>query len=72
MAGDLLMSISQNEKERAIYRSRRMLQTDMESNLATVEERGEKKGRAKGKQEILDLLKSGKSPEDILREYGTE
>ena len=33
------------------------------------EKRGEKKGEMKGKKEIIDLLKSGKSPEDIIREY---
>jgi hypothetical protein len=32
MAGDLLMSISQDEKERAVFRRRRMYQTDMASN----------------------------------------
>ena len=30
MAGDLLMSISQDERERAVFRSRRMYQTDMQ------------------------------------------
>jgi len=45
MAGELLMSISQDERERAVFRSRRMYQTDMDSNLATAEDRGEKKGR---------------------------
>jgi len=45
------MSISRNERERAIYRSRKMYQTDMDSNLATAEARGEKKGREEGRQE---------------------
>lgn len=35
MAGELLMSISQNERERAIFRSRRKFQTDYESDMAT-------------------------------------
>jgi predicted transposase/invertase (TIGR01784 family) len=35
VAGNLLMSISQDERERAIFRSRRKFQTDMESNMAT-------------------------------------
>ena len=30
-----------------------------------------KKGLHEGKQEILDLLKSGKSPEEIIRDYET-
>ena len=34
------------------------------------EERGIKKGIAKGEQKIIELLKSGKSAEEIIREYG--
>ena len=50
------MSISQNERERAIYRSRRKFQTDMQSNLATAEDNG----RAAEKIEIpRNLLKMG-------------
>ena len=48
MAGNLLMSISQDERERAVFRSRRMYQTDMQSNLATAEDRGRAEGRAEG------------------------
>jgi predicted transposase/invertase (TIGR01784 family) len=40
VAGNLLMSISQNERERAIFRSRRKFQTDLQSDLATAEDRG--------------------------------
>ena len=46
MAGELLMSISQDERERAVFRSRRMYQTDLQSDLATAEDRGERRGRA--------------------------
>ena len=42
MAGNLLMSISQNERERAIFRSRRKFQTDFQSDLATAEDNGAK------------------------------
>ena len=51
MAGNLLMSISQDEHERAVFRSRRMYQSDLESNLATAEDRGRKEGRIEGKIE---------------------
>jgi predicted transposase/invertase (TIGR01784 family) len=44
MAGNLLMSVSKDERERAVYRSRRMYQTDMQSNIATAEDRGRKEG----------------------------
>jgi predicted transposase/invertase (TIGR01784 family) len=39
MAGELLMGISQDERERAVFRSRRMFQTDKESDIATAEDR---------------------------------
>ena len=39
MAGSLLMSVSKDERERAIFRSRRMYQSDQESNIATAEYR---------------------------------
>jgi len=44
VATELLASISQDEKERAIYRSRRMFITDMESNIRVAERRGEERG----------------------------
>jgi hypothetical protein len=53
MAGNLLMSVSKDERERAVFRSRRMYQTDMQSNLATAEDRGEQRGLQKGLQEGL-------------------
>ena len=36
------MSVSQDEKERAVYRSRKMYQTDLQSNLNTAFDKGEK------------------------------
>ena len=51
MAGDLLMSVSKDEHERAVFRSRRMYQTDLASNLATAEDRGRQEGMQKGRQE---------------------
>ena len=67
MAGNLLMSISQNERERAIYRSRRKFQTDMQSNLATAEDNG----RAAEKIEIArSALKKKLSIEDVAEITG--
>jgi len=40
MAGELLLSISKDERERAHYRSRRMFETDKISNELTIEYRG--------------------------------
>ena len=48
---NLLMSISQDERERAVFRSRRMYQTDQQSNIATAEDRGVQRGRAEGRVE---------------------
>ena len=48
VATELLTSISQDEKERAIYRSRMMYITDMESNIRTAEKRGEERGEERG------------------------
>jgi len=36
------------------------------------EKRGEKIGEKRGKKQILDMLKSGKSPEEIIREMANE
>ena len=61
------MSISQNERERAIYRSRRKFQTDMQSNLATAEDNG----RAAEKIEIArNLLKMGLPSSQIAAATG--
>ena len=40
MAGEVLMSISKDERERAIFRSRRIAFADRESNTITAERRG--------------------------------
>ena len=50
MAGDLLMSVSKDEHERAVFRSRRMYQSDLESNIATAEKRGEIRGEKRGEK----------------------
>lgn len=56
MAGELLMSISQDERERAVFRSRRMYQPDLQSDLATAEDRGERRGRADSIQNLMDSM----------------
>ena len=75
MAGERLMSISQDERERAVFRSRRMYQTDQQSNLATAEDRGRAKGRIEGKIEekneiASNLLKLGLPIEQIVAVTG--
>ncbi|MCL2814337.1 MAG: Rpn family recombination-promoting nuclease/putative transposase [Oscillospiraceae bacterium] len=71
VAGSLLMNISQDERERAIFRSRRKFQTDMDSNLATAEARGEAKGEARGENKkafevARNALRKKMTVEDII------
>ena len=67
MAGDLLMSISQDERERAVFRSRRMYQTDMQSNYATVLDRGRKERRI---EIARRLLKRDRPIDEIMEDTG--
>ncbi len=64
MAGNRLMSISQDERERAVFRSRRMYQTDLQSDLATAEDRGEKRKAT----DIARRLLNRKRPVDEIVE----
>jgi predicted transposase/invertase (TIGR01784 family) len=71
MAGELLLSISQDERERAVFRSRRMYQTDLQSNLATAEDRGILKGRAVGRVEVAkNMLKRNRPIDEIVEDTG--
>jgi predicted transposase/invertase (TIGR01784 family) len=73
MAGELLMSISQDERERAVFRSRRMYQTDMDSNLATAEDKGRREGEAKGRAEsmaqVAQKMKNAGRPLNEIMEF---
>ena len=77
MASEVLISISRDEVERARLLSELKYELDTQSKLVTAERKGLQQGRLeglkeghlKGKQEIIDLLKSGKSPEEIIRDY---
>ena len=71
MAGNLLMSISRNERERAIYRSRKKFQTDIQSDLATAEDNGRTKGRNERSIEIArNLLKMSLPADQIAAATG--
>ncbi len=67
MAGDLLMSISQDEVERARFRSRRKFQTDLQSDLATAEDNGAKR---KALDIAKNLLSMGLSLDQIINATG--
>ena len=53
VAGEVLMNISRDERERAIFRSRRIALADQESNIITAERRGAAEERVKW-QGIVD------------------
>jgi hypothetical protein len=71
MASEVLMTISKDEAERARLLSEYKYQMDMQSKLVHAKRVGEQKGIQKGKQEIIDMLKSGKSPEEIIKGFST-
>ena len=52
MASALLMEISQDEQQRARYRSRRMFETDQTSNILTAEARGENRKAFEGARNL--------------------
>ena len=52
MAATLLREISKDERERAIFRSRRMAETDRISDLLTAEEKGERRSDKKWKKVV--------------------
>ena len=71
VASSLLMSVSQNEKERAIFRSRRMFQSDQESNIATAEARGETRGKEIGVLSVArNMLKRNRPIDEIIEDTG--
>ena len=69
MASKVLKNISKDEIERARLMSEYKYELDTQSKLVTAKREGIQEGMKKGKQEIIELLKSGKSPEEILKDY---
>ena len=69
MAGTRLMSISQDERERAVFRSRRMYQTDLQSNLATAEDRGLRRGIEQRTIEIARAMIADGEPVEKIKRY---
>ncbi|MDR2177779.1 MAG: Rpn family recombination-promoting nuclease/putative transposase, partial [Treponema sp.] len=65
MASEVLMSISKDEAERARLMSEFKYQMDTQSKIG----HARREGKLEGREEIIELLKSGKSPEEILRDY---
>jgi len=61
MASKVIMNISKDEIERARITSELKYELDTKSKLV--------EAKLEGIQEMINLLKSGKSPEEIIREY---
>jgi predicted transposase/invertase (TIGR01784 family) len=82
MASEVLMTISRDEHERARLLNQEKSELDYQSRMAEAVQKGtqqgiqqgiqqgEKQGIKKGERNIVELLKSGKSPEEIIAEYG--
>jgi flagellar biosynthesis/type III secretory pathway protein FliH len=80
MASEVLMTIIRDEVERARLESELKYELDTQSKLVHAKregiregmQEGERKGMQKGEQKIINLLKSGKTPEEIIRNYGSQ
>ncbi|MDR3302217.1 MAG: hypothetical protein LBT01_06780 [Spirochaetaceae bacterium] len=74
MASEVLMTISKDERERARLESEFKYALDTQSELVNAKREGRQEGRQEGekyaKQQFIDLLKSGKSPEELIQIYG--
>jgi len=69
MASEALTTITEDEKARFRKLSEEKYELDRQNDLFTAEQKGIQEGIQKGEQKIIDMLKSGKSPEEILKDY---
>ena len=67
MAGELLMGISKDQRERAIFRSRRKFQSDRESDLITAKRIGREESDAKWR-DVIAAKEASLTAERIGRE----
>jgi hypothetical protein len=72
MASEVLMSISKDEVERARLMSEYKYQLDLQSKITYAKRQGLQEGKLEGRQEILNLLKSGKSAEEIIKDHSNK
>jgi len=64
------MELSADERTRMIAEDIEKARRDEASRIDWARHQGREEGEKKGREDILKLLKSGKSPEEIVREYG--
>ena len=76
MASDVLITISKEEEERFRLLSQEKIELDYQSGLSHAKKTGIQEGRQEGKQEarqeIIEMLKNGKSPEELIKEFETK
>ncbi|MCL2806313.1 MAG: Rpn family recombination-promoting nuclease/putative transposase, partial [Treponema sp.] len=69
MASEALVTFTKDEIEYYHQESKLKYELDMQSRVVYARRQGRQEGRQEEKQEVIALLKSGKSPEEILKEY---
>ena len=67
----VLKELSADEQMRMLAESREKARRDEASRVNWAREEGIQIGEERGEQKIIDLLRSGKSSEEIIREYGS-
>ena len=65
MSSEVLITISKDEIEQARLQSEEKYQLDTQSKMTYAREEGLQQGH----REIIDLLRSGKSPDEIIRDF---
>ena len=68
----VLMELSADERTRMLAESREKARRDEASRLRRARREGREEGVQIGEMKIIELLKSGKSAEEVIREYGAE
>ena len=67
----VLKELSADERTRMLAEAREKARRDAASRLNWAREEGIQIGEQRGEEKIIKLLKSGKSPEEIIREYNS-
>jgi hypothetical protein len=70
-AEERLAFLAGDEDMMHLYHRRFMAMCDRTSQMNYARSKGHAEGLAEGEQKIIDLLKSGKTPEEIIRDYGS-
>jgi len=69
MASEALVTFTKDEIEYYHQISKEKYELDMQSKIVYAEQQARLEGEKKGEKKIIELLKSGKSLEQIIKEY---